>query len=187
MAPRPVFSLVKYDLRTELCRHEGLVGLPVVLPKVPAALRLVVQTRIRRPHDRCSFRCDVPRHRNGHDPHYWLQGFADRRDADGIVWSGLEAPKTRPTRTPGMRRMARYLADPGSCRPAGWQSSPEVRSRRAQHAGRAAGTWPWRAVHERAHRCAGLSSGGGSFPPQLITGTPGGGWGRGPLGGGRGG
>ena len=29
------------------------------------------------------------------------------------------------------------------------------------------------------------SSGGGSFPPQLITGTPGGGWGGAPLGGGR--
>ena len=28
MAPRPVFFLVKYDLRTELCGHEGLVGLP---------------------------------------------------------------------------------------------------------------------------------------------------------------
>jgi hypothetical protein len=37
--------------------------------------------------------------RNGHDPH-WLQGFPDRRDADGTVRSGLEAPKTRSARTP---------------------------------------------------------------------------------------
>ncbi len=69
MTAGPIFSLVNYDLRTELCRHEGLVGLPVVLPKVPAALKLVIQTRFRRP-----LRRDVPRHPNGHDPH-WLQGF----------------------------------------------------------------------------------------------------------------
>jgi len=72
-----VFPLVKYDLRTELCRHEGLVGLPVVLPKVPAALKLVMHTRFRRPLHRRSLHRDVPRHPNGHDPH-WLQGFPDR-------------------------------------------------------------------------------------------------------------
>ena len=82
-------SLVKRDFRTELCRHEGLVGLPVVLPKVPAALKLVMQTRFRRPPHPRSLRHDVPRHRNGHDPH-WLPGFPDRRDADGTVRSGLE-------------------------------------------------------------------------------------------------
>src|SRR5271165_2123382 len=102
MAPRPVFSLVKRDLRTELCRHEGLVGLPVFLPKVPAAFKLVMQTRFRRPLHPRSLHRDAPRHRNGHDPH-WLQGFPDRRDADGTVRSGLEAPTTRPARTPGMR------------------------------------------------------------------------------------
>ena len=48
----------------------------------------------------------------GHDPH-WLQGFPDRRDADGTVRSGLEAPKTRSARTPGMRRIARYPGRPG--------------------------------------------------------------------------
>ena len=78
MAPRPVFSLVKCDLRTELCRYEGLVGLPVVLPKVPAAFKLVMHTRFRRPLHRRSLHRGVPRHRNGHDPH-WLQGFPDRR------------------------------------------------------------------------------------------------------------
>ena len=41
----------------------------------------------------------------------------DRRDADGTVPSGLQAPKTRSARTPGMRRIARYPGGPGSCRP----------------------------------------------------------------------
>ena len=119
MTPRPVFPLVKCALRTELCRHEGLVGLPVVLPEVPAALKLVMHTRFRRPLHRRSLHRDVPRHRNDHDPH-WLQGFPDRRDADGTVRSGPEAPKTRPARTPGIRRIARYPGGPGSCRPTSW-------------------------------------------------------------------
>jgi hypothetical protein len=42
--------LVKCVLRTELCKHEGLVGLPVFLPKVPAASKLGIQTRFRPLH-----------------------------------------------------------------------------------------------------------------------------------------
>ena len=41
-------------------------------------------------------------------------------DADGTVRSGLQAPTTRPARTPGMRRIARYPGGPGSCHPTSW-------------------------------------------------------------------
>jgi len=49
MAPTSALSLVKLDLRTELCKNEWPDGLRVALLKVPAALKLVTQTRIHRP------------------------------------------------------------------------------------------------------------------------------------------
>ncbi len=67
-----------------------------------------MQTRFRRPLHPRSLHRDVPRHRNGHDPH-WLQGFPDRRDADGTVRSGLEhRRRDRPE-----RRAAPHCEIPG--------------------------------------------------------------------------
>jgi len=42
--PIPVFSPANKNLRTQLCQREELVGLPVVLPKVAASFRLVLQS-----------------------------------------------------------------------------------------------------------------------------------------------
>jgi hypothetical protein len=152
-------SLVKYDLRTELCRHEGLVGLPVVLPKVPAAFKLVTHTRFRRPLHPRSLPRDVPRHRNGHDPH-WLQGSPTavtltappgpgwrhrRRDRpERRACAALRDTQAAPG--PAARRAGdpvRRAARGGRSTPGGW---PEYPSRPANASPRRAVRWRTAAV-----------------------------------------
>jgi len=68
------------------------------------------------------------------NPH-WLRGFPAGRDAGGTVRTGLQVPRIRRARTPGMRRSAGCAGGSGSCRPTRWWPGPAVRSRRAQDTG----------------------------------------------------
>jgi hypothetical protein len=121
-----IFELSYVGVRARLEAH--------ISTQSARALKLSIQVRFHRR----SLQRDVQNIGMAMNPHS-LQGSPRRPrplcDAGGTLRTGLQAPRTRRARTPGMRRSAGCTGGSGSCRPTRRRSSPAVRSRRAQDTG----------------------------------------------------
>jgi hypothetical protein len=91
------------------------VRLPIVLPKMPTALRLELQSLIC-----CPLYRGVPSHRHGHDPDWLIGASPGGRHTRGTVQSKeLQAPMMRPAGARSMRGVAGRGWPPGTYPPDG--------------------------------------------------------------------
>jgi hypothetical protein len=92
--PGRYFSWSNVIFESSYVDMRGWLDSPLFYPKCQQPSSWSYRLDFAAPLNRRSLHRDVPRPRNGHDPH-WLQGFPTAVTLTAPVRSGLEAPKTR--------------------------------------------------------------------------------------------